>query len=232
MKRLRRIKRIVESMQRLIERELTVDLIGEEVVSFLSGDDSCDVRQQMETKFFDVCGVGDRSGVIGFVERTDLKSGVVGLHSKPIPPEHMVGHADPLWDALPKIAQKAWLFMDGRSGVKEIVTIADLNKQPARLLMFGCVSTLEMTMLEQIRRHYNGDGLSPPLSITRLEKAKELQKERRRKNQDIDLVDCLQLCDKARVCLNTSEIRECWGWSETKGKRFFENLASGYSCLM
>jgi hypothetical protein len=224
MKRLRRIKRIVKSMQRLIERELTVDLIGEDLFCADQHEDACNVAAQLEVLRFDQCGVRDRSGVIGFVERTDLKAGVVGDYFKPIPPEHMVDHADPLWDALPKIVKQDWLFIESSGGVEGIVTVADLSKQPARLLMFGCVSTLEMTMLALIRRYYDGNGWSTCLTDNRLKKAEEEQEKRRKNNQDIDLVDCLQLCDEGTVCLETIEIRECWDLSKSKGKLFFTNL--------
>ena len=211
-------------MQRLIERGLTVELIGEELSCVGPDEDARDVRQQLEQESFDVCGVCDRSGVIRFVECTDLKSGVVGDYSKPIPPEHKVDHLAPLWSALPRIVQVGRLFIKGPDDEEGIVTIADLNKQPARLLMFGCVSTLEMTMLELIRQHYDEDRWTAHLSPGRLDHAKKLQEERLKGGFELDLVGCLQFCDKARVCLKTIKICEGWCTGQSEGERLFKNL--------
>jgi len=112
---------------------------------------------------------------------------------------------------------------DGYYGLDGIVTKFDLGKQPARLLMFGVVSLLEMTMLALARREA-GEFWQECLSAARLEAANELHRARQQRGEEIDLLDCLQLSDKVSIFVRTEPLRALLGGSVQQIKRQFSSL--------
>jgi hypothetical protein len=88
------------------------------------------------------------------------------------------------------------------------VTVADLNKPPIRVYLFGLVSLLEMHLRFWIRDSYGDGSWKEKLKVPRLEAARNLQAERERRNEQIDLLDCLQFCDKRDLLLGNEELRK------------------------
>jgi len=79
--------------------------------------------------------------------------------------------------------------------------------------------------LHLIRDYYPNDSWEEALSPGRLNKAKELYKDRLARNEEIDLADCLQLCDKRTLVLKGKRIRECLAFrSNGEAKRFLEDV--------
>ncbi len=62
----------------------------------------------------------------------------------------------------------------------------------------------------------------------RLKKAEDLQNERKRRNQHVKLLDCLQLGDKIKILIKDPEMREDMGFESKrtaeKGSKDFESL--------
>ena len=88
------------------------------------------------------------------------------------------------------------LFVNVLGQVGGIVTKTDLQKPPVRMWLFGMITIIEMGLTRLIE-----DGLSrwawrECLSEARLQKAEALLEERKRRNQDLDLLDCLQFSDR------------------------------------
>jgi hypothetical protein len=127
--------------------------------------------------------------------------------------DQLVAESASLWEVMSRLAESKWLLVLTSSGVTGIVTVADLAKQPARLLMFGIGSLLEMSMLALIRLEYPNEAWRGLVSEGRIEKAKALLEQRRAKGQEIDLADCLQWSDKATICAKTERMRSRWGYS-------------------
>ena len=57
------------------------------------------------------------------------------------------------------------------------------------------------------------------ISSTRLDKALELQNERLRRNQHCELIDCLQLSDKAQIIIQHQPTFEAFGFRSKKAAR-------------
>lgn len=218
----------ITALRRLIDEELRVELIAETLYVVEGSDPAAVVASHLERLGYDECGVrcGVRCGgvVSASVRLADLVGETSGDAAKLVPLERVVAPATPLWSCLDRIARDGPLFVLGDHGLDGIVTRADLNKQPARLLMFGVISTLEMVLLALIRRHHEADGWRGSLTDDRVGKAETLHSERRRRREEIDLVDCLQLGDKVTVCLKTPEIRDAWGLSKSQAESLFKDL--------
>lgn len=112
----------------------------------------------------------------------------------------LVAEQTPILDALSRIVENERLYVFGKGGVNRLVTLADLNKQQVRLLIFGLISSLEVRLLQWIKRHDVTSGnLSQWLSQERVEKAERILRLRKEKNEDTDLLDCLMFIDKASL---------------------------------
>ena len=214
----------ITALRRLVDEEIRVELIAEALHVVEGSDPAAAVASHLERLGYDECGVRCGGVVSASVRLTDLVGETSGDAAKLVPLERVVAPATPLWSCLDRIARDGPLFVLGDHGLDGIVTRADLNKQPARLLMFGVISTLEMVLLALIRRNHEADGWRGLVSEDRLGKAEALHTERRRRREEIDLVDCLQLGDKVTVCLKTSDIRDVWGLSKSKGESLFKDL--------
>ena len=90
------------------------------------------------------------------------------------------------------------------SKVSQIVTQADLNKAPVGLYFFGVITLLEMHLTRLVNHYFPTDSWCDRLSRSRLKKAKQFHSARKGQNQEMDLVECLQFCDKRQLLLASS----------------------------
>ncbi len=196
-----------EDLRELFERSVSVQHLAEELASCQASDDTSTASKIMAERGFDVLGVEDGGFVSGYVEGAKLEERTCDEQMKTFHPSELVADSTPLIDVLPLLHEKPRVFVLKENRVEEIVTRADLQKAPVRMLIFGFISLLEMNLLELIREHYPGNSWQDLLSETRLEKARALFKGRRERNEEIDLADCLQLCDKRDLILKNDKLR-------------------------
>lgn len=207
------------SLRNLIETGITVDSVSEELFCVQQTEIGPSLQKALKDRSFNRCGVKEGDRIIGYFEPD------TSIERQSIRIEQLVAETTPLWLAMPRLAESQWLFVLTSSGLTGIVTVADLAKQPSRLLMFGMVSLLEMTMLAIIRREYPNGEWRELISLERIDKAEDLLSQRRQKGQDIDLADCLQWCDKGTICQKTQKIMSEWSFSSNgECERFLNNV--------
>ena len=85
--------------------------------------------------------------------------------------------------------------------------MSDLQKPPVRMWLFGMITLLEMRTTRLIELKCPGDSWKQYLSESRLQKAEALLEERKRRNQNLELIDCLQISDKGQIIARNEEIR-------------------------
>lgn len=178
-----------------------------------------EMRDLLGERGFDTAGVMKEAAgpVIGFVIAKELSKGFVRDHKKPLNAEHLISDATPIADLLRVLRSKERAFVLVGPDVKGIVTLADLNKPPIRVYLFGLVSLLEMHLRFWVRHAYADDSWKKHLSGKRLEYATEIQVERQKRNEQIDLLDCLQFCDLRDLLLRNEALRNRLGF-KSKGK--------------
>ncbi|CAG0972133.1 hypothetical protein PHYC_01307 [Phycisphaerales bacterium] len=211
------------SLQGLLDREITVALVSEDLHAVQADVPAGEVRSVLDARGFDECGIVRGTSVHEYVERTALQAGSVGDHARPVPLERVVAPSTPLWACMGRLASNGPLYVLGDHGLDGIVTKFDLGKQPARLLMFGVVSLLEMTMLALARR-VAGEGWRAYLTAPRIESAERLHAERQRRGEEIDLMDCLQLSDKVTIFVKTEPLKALLGGSRQSIEDQFKSL--------
>jgi hypothetical protein len=103
----------------------------------------------------------------------------------------------------------------------------DMNKPMVRMWLFGFVTIIEMGLVDAIRVSYPGNQWQTLVSAGRLEKARQIQAERQRRNQYCDLLDCLQLSDKGQILVeNTAFLKDLGFESRSAARRVVKELES------
>jgi hypothetical protein len=131
-------------------------------------------------------------------------------------PAQVVQRDAPLSEVVHVLTHYDFCFVTAMGDVAGVITRGDMQQPVVRMWLFGIITLLEMEVLERIRARWPDGGWTRFLSANRLDKAQALLAERRRRGQHVDLADCLQFGDKARVLLEDEEQRIALGL-RTKG---------------
>lgn len=222
---MKQIKSSLGDLRRLFDRALTLRDIAEPLVSFDVIQPAEEVQALMESRGFDVVGVRDSGVVTGFCLRRELGPGVLGTYRRPFAVGDVLPDSEPLLAAFETLRERRHVFVTVFGQAGGIVTRGDLQKAPVRLWLFGLVSLLEMQMLRVVRERYPLEAWTGLLSPERLEGAHRVHAERRRRNEENDLSDCLQLGDKATVLMKDDVLFSLSGFdSRRSAETFFKEV--------
>ncbi len=195
----------LESLRRVFTEGFAARDIAEPLVSFDAATATTPILELMKCRNFDVVGVRKEGVVVGYVEQSDLCWATCGERIRAI--DAPISDAAPLADVVLGLADSPRLFVQVLGTVGGIITISDLQKPPVRMWLFGMISLMEMRMSRLIELQCQGDSWKQYLSETRLQKAEALLEERKRRNQNLDLIDCLQISDKGQIVARNEELR-------------------------
>jgi hypothetical protein len=159
----------------------------------------------MDKRNLDVIGVRKEGVVVGYVERADLRGATCGERIRSI--DAMISETASLADVVLGLVDSPRLFIRVLGAVGGIVTMSDLQKPPVRMWLFGMITLLEMRTSRLIELKCQGDSWKQYLSESRLQKAEALLEERKRRNQNLELIDCLQISDKGQIIARNEGIR-------------------------
>ena len=225
---MKHLKSSLDNLRQFFDRTISVRYIAEPFVSFDAQRHSADVLAFMNGKDFDVVGVRQNGAVIGYVHRADLREGTLEQHTKSFHEQLLVEDWSPLLAVLELLVGYPQVFIVVMGEISGIITKGDLQKAPVRMWLFGILSLLEMQFLRLIRASYPQDTWKGFVSNNRLAKAEKILQERKRRNETIDLADCLQFGDKRTIVLNSDTLRHALGFtSKAKGEELlkaFEHL--------
>jgi hypothetical protein len=196
----------IENLRRVFTDGFVARDIAEPLISFDASTAVAEVVGLMENRNLDVVGVRKEGVVVGYVERTDLSGEHCGERIHAIEAESISETAS-LADVVLGLAKSPRLFVRVLGAVGGIITMSDLQKPPVRMWLFGMVTLLEMRTTRVIELKCPGDSWKKYLSESRLQKAQELLEERKRRNQNLELIDCLQISDKGQIIARNEEIR-------------------------
>jgi len=198
---------IPESVRRVFTEGFRVGDIAEPLVSFDESASVDTVVALMDEAGFDAVGVRRRGRIAGFVERARLGSGAVGEFAIAFDPQSSVPESAPLSQIVNILSGQPRAYVTAFGDVAGIVTRDDLEKPPVRMWLFGMVTMIEMRYTRLIEIKCPNDSWRQYLSDGRLAKAESLLFERRRRQQSLALLDCLQLADKGRIVARDEHIR-------------------------
>ena len=196
-------------LRRLFLESFSAMDVAEPLVSYDDNARSEDVKAFMIEKNFDLVGIRKSGLVEGYVFRDELTDGLCGEHFQPFTPDDdLVPDTANLIEVVKSLAINKRCFVTILGRVGAVITLTDLEKPPMRMFMFGIITLAEMLMTEIIRNRYRDGSWQELLSAARLDKAKQLQQERARRGQNVDLVDCLQYGDKGWILSYDEDVRQ------------------------
>jgi hypothetical protein len=194
--------------------------IAEPLVSFDESARAEDVRRFMETKQYDIVGVRRNGLVDGYVRREELIAGSCGESLRPFTPDDdLVPDTANLIDVVKSLAINKQCFVTILDRVGAIIALSDLEKPPMRMFLFGMITMIEMSMTELLRQRYPNNSWQELLSAQRVAVARNLQEERSRRGQQVELLDCLQFGDKGWILTYDEDIRKSLGHKSRKETR-------------
>lgn len=208
------------SLKSLYEENITVKSIAQEL-EFCSKDDSAiSIRSKMEEKHFDTLAVEDEGEIVGYIDRHGLDEGKIMDYMKVFSPRELVSDSTPLIQLLHIFKKTNRVFVLENNSINKLITHADLQKPPIRMLIFGYITLLEMRLSDIILHRFGGESWYPMISEDRLHKANQLYERRVEKNEEINLIECLQISDKFDIIHKDEELRAFFQIpSKSKGKK-------------
>ncbi len=205
-----------EHVRRIFTESFSVSDIAEPLASFDAGTPTAEVLAVMEQRRYAMVGIR-RDGVIsGFARKEQLLGGNCGDYECPFEESDIVADSACLQTVVGRLVDKPQLFVTSFGRIGGIVSRSDLLKPPMRMWLFGMVTIIEMSFVEAIEWKYPDDTWKESLSASRLEKAETLLAERKRRNQDLDLIDCLQFSDKGQIVVRDEQLRERMGFASRR----------------
>lgn len=199
----------LKELRKLFEEKITAQAVFEPIQSCLEQADVAEVLKILNERDFDHAGVATEPGglVTRFVSRSSMQMGKVKDCAQDILPDFTISDTTPLVKLLPIFKERDYVFVSAEAGVIGIITAADLSKPAVRIYLFGLTSLLEMHLGYWIRVKYLDQTWRKQLKEGRISAAEKVLNERRRKDQEIDLLDCLQFCDKRDLVLCHQDLR-------------------------
>ena len=224
---MKQLKSRSQDLRSLFENNITIEYVAESLKAVPAEAEVTKVLHWMQTQDFDVVGIETGDTITGYIERSSLmqaKSGKCIDFQRVFHPKELIAISTPLIKLLPILQQTPRLFVLDCNQVSGIVTCGDLQKAPARMLLFGLVTLLEMNLLRLVRLYYPQDSWQKVLKPERLGVAQRLWRESQQRNEATDLLDYLQFCDKRELVLNQPELLEKLELkSKRSGERFLKS---------
>ena len=207
-------KQGVTDLRRILKGSLRVVDVAEKLDSYRSGKSAEEARAEMKERTFDVMGYEVDGDVEGYVCVEDLTSGTCEAHKKPLEPSDMIGTHAPILEMLSRLKNRRWLFMAVNGDVKGIVTLADLQKAPVRMALFGLVSLLEIHSISMVKTVCPSQ-VDIQRGLTRhglWKAAKENYERMQGRREDIDLATSLTLPAKTHLVCDSPDVPKYLGF--------------------
>lgn len=207
------------SLRRVFHAGFSAHDITEPLVSFDQSVPAKEVREFMLQRKLEVVGVRGDGLVIGYAERASLGDGLCADALCPFEEQQVISTDTPLAKVVLGLCNYPRLFVTVFGQVGGIVTKTDLQKPPVRMWLFGMVTLIEMRMTRLLEQFESSGDWKQFLSEGRIQKAESLLAERRRRNQDLELIDCLQFSDKCQIIARNKDLR---AWTRFDSRRQVE----------
>jgi len=215
----------IRQMDRFFQEAFKASDVAQALFSWDADTPAGEVHARMEIMDFDVAGVRIGGGVAGWMQAEDLEEGRCIDALRAFSEAVLLPSGAPLSEVIVRLGSSPWIFITAFGEVGGIITRADLQKAPVRMWLFGLVTLLEETFSRLLKEHYPDGSWQSELSASRLEKAVILHTERRRRNENLDLIDCLQFSDKGHILFKNEQIRSQLGLeSRSRAKELIRSL--------
>jgi hypothetical protein len=201
--------------------------IAEHLLSFDKASSCEEVCRVMKYHQEEVASVRVSGRAQGYICRDWLGKGECADHFRTFTVDQVVLGEAPLSDVIHVLPRPEFCFVSLLGEVMGVIGRDDINKPMVRMWLFGMITMLESGMAQMIEQRMSQDQWLKVLSPGRLEKAREIQVERQRRNQHCTLLSCLQLSDKGQVLISDADSLALLGFeSRRTAKRVVRQLES------
>lgn len=218
----------IDNLQRIFTESLVARDIAEPIVSFDASTPASVALAAIDARGIGGIGVRVDGLVAGYALREDLEGATCGERMRPIDEAQWIADSASLADVVVRLAVLPRLFVRVLGTVAGIITKTDLEKPPVRMWLFGMVTVMEIRLTRLIERRCEGESWRQYLSEGRLSKAEELLQERRRRNQNVRLLDCLQFSDRGQIVARDESLR---GLTRFSSRRKLEEAVKAMESL-
>ncbi len=188
-------------IQRLFNEMATARDLAEPLHSFDWNTAPETLLSCMEERHLHVVGIRRNGLVEGYLRRTDLLEGMQKPVLRRFSPDQVVNGDATMPEVVEVLTRHDQCFVTLLGAVGGIITRAEMEKPVVRMWLFGMMTMLEMRLVEMIENRWPNESWVKLLSKGRLEKARQLLAERRRRGQEVSLLDCLQFSDKGHLVI-------------------------------
>ena len=188
--------------------------IADPLLSFDAKMPVAEVRESLRKRHRHLATVRVDGDVTGFIveERLGTK-GNCGEFSQAFSPDQVITGDSGFAEVIHVLTRHSYCFLSMLGQIQGVVRREDVNKPYKRMWLFGIIILTEMRITELVKSHFRRDQWQELLPVSRVKAARDLQVERKRINQNIELIDCLQLADKGQLVINHPELLCEFGFS-------------------
>jgi CBS domain-containing protein len=170
----------------------------------------------MDLRGQSILGVRSQGRVSGFISRRDLEdrnSGeTCGGQMHAIDAIQCLDAGASLGAMVHVLTRHDFAFVRLFGELVGVLTREDLHQPIGRMWLFGMVTLMDLMFSQRIGQYWPGGAWQTHLSAGRLDKARQLQAERLRRGQTVELLDCLQFSDKGAILLEHPGLLAEWGF--------------------
>ncbi len=215
------------NVKRMFMEIFTARDIAEGLLSF-DAETACEqVARELKNQCREVASVRVNGTVQGYVRASDLGEGICTDNLRHFTVDQVVYGTSTFTDVIHVLTRHDYCFVTVLGNVAGIISRDDINKPMVRMWLFGIVTMVEMALVKLIHERFPKGKWEAHVSAGRLQKARDIQQERQRRNLYCDLIDCLQLPDKAQILVEDTVAMERLGMeSKSAAKRVIKELES------
>ena len=212
------------SLKQIFTDNVTAKSICEPLLCCPINSNGIDAKNALEARDFDVAGVKNEEDgqVIGYVIANEIGDDILNNYTNSITHEDLISDSTPIAKILEVLSKKEYLFVIYGNEITGIITIADINKPPVRIYIFGIISLLEMHLNLWINHYYPNESWIKNIIKRRIEEAQKIYEKRKGDNLDLSLLECIQLCDKRDLLNKNRNFRECFKFSKKQFDKFIK----------
>jgi hypothetical protein len=215
------------TFRRMFTEIFTAGDIAEGMLSFDIDTPGEKVLHELENQNRDVASVRVNGSVQGYVRASDIDEGNCAAFLRQFNEEQVVSGGAGLSDVIHVLTRHDYCFVTTLGHIGGVICRDDVNKPMVRMWLFGMVTMIEMGLIRLVDELYPDGAWQAKLSKGRLQKARDIQNERQRRNVHSDLMNCLQLSDKAQILIDDPVAMERLGMGSKKSaKRAIHDLES------
>ena len=188
-----------ERVRRMFAETFSARDIAEPLLSFDLGTAESVLAAEIERLNVEAVGLRDEGSVHRYASREPAEDSKMVVVTRSFARDQIVSGDALLSDVVGVLTRHRYCFVRMLGQITGVIARGDMQKPIARMWLFGMITLIEMELVGRIKRVWPNEGWTHLVGDARLEKARTLQQERIRRGQHCELLDCLQLSDKAQI---------------------------------